>query len=141
MGPMSHALILMRGLFYSFVTVTALLNASDMPAGGAGVWGAAAMIGDASSSALKDLAEQRAQLRRQRDDVNRQIRNGEKKRARLIERARNLSNADLLSILGSRAAAKAKAKPAAKRKAMANTNDRADSAVATANDGDANVAA
>ena len=108
----------------------ALPNAVDVTAGGEGVWGAAAMIGDASSSTLKDLAEQRAQLRRQRDDVNRQIRNAEKKRARLIERARNLSNTDLLSILGSRAAAKAKAKPAAKRKAVANASD-GDATVAT----------
>lgn len=41
-------------------------------------------------------------------------RNEEKKRARIVERARNLSNDNLFAILGSRAAAKAAAKPKAK---------------------------
>ena len=79
-----------------------------------GVWAVAALMGDPSSTALKDLAGQRRDLRKQRDELNRQIRNEERKRARLLERARNLSNDDLLSILGSRAAAKANAKPKAK---------------------------
>ena len=87
---------------------------------GANVWSAAAMIGDPSSTALKDLADQRAQLRKKRDEVNRQIRNEERKRARLIERARHLSNTDLLSILGSRAAAKAKTRPAARGGSLGN---------------------
>jgi peptidoglycan hydrolase CwlO-like protein len=81
------------------------------------------MIGDPISSALKDLGDQRSRLRKQRDDLNRHIRNEEKKRARLIERARNLSNDDLLSIMGSRAVATAKAKPKAKGKAKAKAAD------------------
>ncbi len=45
------------------------------------------------------------------DEVSKQIRNEERKRTRLIERARNLSSQDLIDIIGSRAVAKAKAKP------------------------------
>ena len=56
------------------------------------VWDAAALIGDPNSTALKSLTEQRRDLRRQRDEINRQIRNEEKKRSRVIERARSLSN-------------------------------------------------
>ena len=78
-------------------------------------------MGDRNGEALKDLADQRRDLRKQRDDNNRMTRNEERKRARLLERARNLSNEDLLAILGARAAAKAKpkAKAAAKGKAKA----------------------
>jgi peptidoglycan hydrolase CwlO-like protein len=71
-------------------------------------------MGDRCSTALNDLADQRRDLRKQRDEVNRVTRNEERKRARILERARNLSNDDLVAILGSRAVAKASAKPKAK---------------------------
>ena len=79
--------------------------------GGVGVWAVAALMGDRCSNALKDLADQRRDLRKQRDEVNRMSRNEERKRARILERARSLSNDDLLEILTSRAVAQAKAKP------------------------------
>jgi hypothetical protein len=71
-------------------------------------------MGDRCSTALNDLADQRRDLRKQRDEVNRMTRNEERKRARILERARNFSNDDLVAILGSRAVAKASAKPKAK---------------------------
>ena len=56
--------------------------------GGMDVWGAAAMLGDSNSTALNHLTDQRRDLRKRRGDLNRQIRNEERKRARLLERAR-----------------------------------------------------
>jgi hypothetical protein len=83
-------------------------------------------MGDRCSTALNDLADQRRDLRNQRDKVNRMTRNEERKRARILERARNFSNDDLVAILGSRAVTKANAKPkakgAAKDKAKAKSN-------------------
>ena len=95
-------------------------------------------MGDPNSTALKDLAEQRRDLRKQRDELNRQIRNEERKRARLLERARNLSNDDLLSILGSRATAKANAKPKAKGAAKGKAKAKAKGGSAEAAHGGAN---
>ena len=90
------------------------------------VWAVAALMGDRCSTALNDLADQRRDLRKQRDEVNRMTRNEERKRARILKRARNFSNDDLVAILGSRAVAKANAKPkakgAAKDKAKAKAN-------------------
>jgi hypothetical protein len=71
-------------------------------------------MGDRCSTALPDLADQRRDLRKQRDEVNRVTRNEERKRARFLQRVRNFSNDGLVAILGSRAVAKANAKPKAK---------------------------
>ena len=46
--------------------------------------------------------------------MQRELRNEERKRRRLVEKARSLSTEDLVTILGARAAAKAKAKAKAK---------------------------
>ena len=59
------------------------------------------------------LADQQRDLRRQHAEVSRVTRNKDRKRARIVERARNLSNGELLAILWSRTAAKADAKPKA----------------------------
>ena len=56
------------------------------------------------------LERRRKELRQERNNLGREIRNAEKKRARLVEKARHLSDGDLLSVLATRAAAKAKAK-------------------------------
>ena len=97
-----------------------------------GVWAVAALMGDRNSTALKDLADQRRDLRKQRDELNRMTRNEDRKRARILERARNLSNDDLLSILGSRAAAKANAKPKAKGAAKGKAKAKAKAVAAGA---------
>ena len=66
-------------------------------------------------------------LKRERDALSRQIRAQEKKRLRTVERARGLSDADLLSIMAARAVAKARAeaKPAATGKARAKSKAKA----------------
>ena len=87
--------------------------------GGVNMWSAAAMIGDPNYTALKDLTGHRRDLQKRRDALNRQLRNTEKKRTRLLERARSLSSDDLLAIVAARAAAKAKPKPKAKGAAKA----------------------
>ena len=102
--------------------------------GGVSVWAVAALMGDRCSTALKDLADQRRDLRKQRDEVNRVTRNEERKRARILERARNLSNDDLLEILTSRAVAKAKAKPKAKGAAKGKAKAKAKVVAACAAD-------
>ena len=79
------------------------------------------------NSKYKALTSECKALKRQRDALNKRIKNEEKKRARRIERARGLSDADLLSIMASRAAAKAaaakaRAKVKAKGKAKSKAN-------------------
>ena len=100
--------------------------------GGVSVWSVAALMGDRCSTALKDVADQRRDLRKQRDEVNRVTRNEERKRARILERARTLSNDDLLEILTSRAVAKAKAKPKAKGAAKCKATAKAKASAASA---------
>jgi hypothetical protein len=84
------------------------------------VWTAAAGLPN-SQGEVQRLSQQRRDLKRQADEAVRDLRNAEKKRARLIERARGLSDVDLVAILGTRAACKAKAKGKAKAKAKATT--------------------
>ena len=60
------------------------------------------------------MAADRKRLKREQQELTRQIRNEQRKRQRLIEKARALSETDLATILGARAAARAKAKPKAK---------------------------
>ena len=59
----------------------------------------------------------RKRLKREQQELTRQIRNEQRKRQRLIQKARALSEADLATILGARAAARAKAKPKARARA------------------------
>ena len=102
--------------------------------GGVSVWAGAALMGDRCSTALNDLADQRRDLRKQRVEVNRMTRSEERKRARILERARNFSNDDLVAILGSRAVAKANAKPKAKGAAKGKAKAKVKIAVACAAD-------
>ena len=58
---------------------------------------------------MMDLEKRRKALRNERRVLAKAINKEEKQKTKLIERARRLSDADLLAILGSRAAANAKA--------------------------------
>ena len=63
---------------------------------------------------LQILRAQKAELTQRKKVLSRQLRNEERKRHRLRERAKNLSNDDLVRVLAGREAqakAKAKAKP------------------------------
>ena len=82
--------------------------------GGLAVWAAAASIGDTNAQKLKELGDQRKQLKRERARIASEISKAEKKRARDMEKARGLSDLDLLNIIASRARAKAEAKAKAK---------------------------
>ena len=103
--------------------------ADGAPAGAAGdgaLWAAATAVGDRGGEVLRVLEDRRRDLKRQRDQVNRDLRNAERRRARLLERARGLTDADLIGLLGARAAAKAKPKAAPKAKAKAKAKGKAD---------------
>ena len=63
---------------------------------------------------IAQLRAQQATIHEERKRVQRELRNEERKRRRLVEKARSLSTEDLVTILGARAAAKAKAKAKAK---------------------------
>ncbi|MDE0839248.1 MAG: hypothetical protein OSB41_09370 [Kiritimatiellae bacterium] len=86
---------------------------------GAGVWAFAAGIGDAAAGEVTALQQRRKELRHERDVVNRDLRNAERKRQRLLERARGISDDDLLALVAARAVAKSNAKAKAKGKAKA----------------------
>ena len=64
-----------------------------------GVWAAAAVVG-AVGDELAALANRKRALAAEQAAINRDLRNAEKRRARLCERARGLSDADLIAILG-----------------------------------------
>lgn len=68
---------------------------------------------DVGADRVARLEEKRKLLHNQRRDVLREIRNERKRRKRIMEKARTLSDAELLNVLSVRAAA-AKAKPKAK---------------------------
>ena len=93
--------------------------------GDVGVWAAAAAIGDPAADSLADLNTRRKDLLAERRRVAKAIKNQEKQRQRIVERARGLSDDTLIAIVASRAcakvkaAAKAKAKPKAKSCAKA----------------------
>jgi len=84
-------------------------------AGAPDVWAVAADMPN-SGGALTGLEAQRKRLAQEHRELTNRIRNAERKRARLLERARGLSNDDLLQIMADRAQAKAKAKASAKAK-------------------------
>ena len=100
--------------------------------------GAAAALGDdpAARQRLQQLEDQRKQLQAAKKRLAKDIANEQRKKARLMEKARGLSDADLAAIAGERAliaakaAAKAKAKAAAKGKAMAKGKAKAKAAPA-----------
>ena len=81
----------------------------------AGLPGGAVNVADRVSQ----LKAQQAALREEGKRVQQNLRNEERKRRRLMEKARNLSAEDLVVILGARAFAKGKAKAKAKAKAVA----------------------
>ena len=88
-------------------------------AGPVGVWAAASAVGDVSGNRLAAFHSRKRDMQRERDRLNADIKNAERKRLRLIERAKGLSDEDLYLILGQRAAANAKAAARALAKAAA----------------------
>ena len=89
-------------------------------AGGGGggvdaVWAAAAALEDPNT--LAGLSARRKELLMERRRLANAIRNEERKRTRLVEKARGLNNADLLAIMAVRAKATPKARASAKAKA------------------------
>ena len=84
-----------------------------------GVWEAAALIGDQASGRVAELENEKKRLLAERGALEKEINKVECKRLRLKEKARGLSDADLLDIMATRATAKAKADAKAKAKAKA----------------------
>ena len=76
-------------------------------------------IEDASADAVKTLEERRAELQRERMQLKKDLRNENRKRKRLLSKARGLSVDDLLAVVTMKAGAKAKAKAKAGAKARA----------------------
>ena len=98
---------------------TATSTAGSPPASSGGVWEAAALIGDQAIGRLTELENEKKRLYSEREALQKEIKNEERKRLRHKEKARGLSDADLLDIMAARAAAKAKAHAKAKVKAKA----------------------
>ena len=72
---------------------------------------------------LVQLREQKLALSREKQLLNRRLKNEQRKRQRLKTKAKNLSNEDLVQILGEReAAALAKARAEAKAKAKSRSH-------------------
>ena len=67
----------------------------------------------------REIAAHRRQLKVQKDDVARKIKNEKRKRKRMMDKAKGLSDAELVAVLGARTAAKAKPKAKARAKAKA----------------------
>ena len=67
--------------------------------------------GDRSADEIAGLRAERARLASERKEVQKDLKNAERKRQRLMSRARLLSNAELAAMSGARAAAEAKAYP------------------------------
>ena len=98
---------------------TATSTAGSPPASSGGVWEAAALIGDQASGRVAELENEKKRLLAERGALEKEINKVECKRLRLKEKARGLSDADLLDIMATRATAKAKADAKAKAKAKA----------------------
>ena len=94
-------------------------SGSTGSAGSDGVWAAAAGVVDSAQASLQQLEQRKKTLRAELGQVNKDIRSADKKRARLVEKARGLSDDDLMNIIACRAAAKSKAAAKAKAKAKA----------------------
>ena len=104
------------------VPAAAVPAAAALPAVGAGVWAAAVAMGDPAVDHLSALAERKRTLEAERQRLALDIRNAERKKARLVERARGLSDVGLMQIVASRAVANAKANAKATAKAKAKAN-------------------
>ena len=74
---------------------------------------------------MKELEDRKRALKREREQVSREMHNAQRRRDRLMERARGLTDADLIQLIGARAAAKAKPKAAPKGKAKAKAKAKA----------------
>ena len=71
-------------------------------------------LGDSIGDSLVYMQQRKRQLQQERNVLSRELRNAERKRVRLVERARGLNDADLINIVTSRAAARSAAAAKAK---------------------------
>ena len=76
-------------------------------------------LGDERAGRVSVLESQRRDMKRQQQILTAQIKLESRKMQRLLDKARGLSDSDLLSVVATRAAAKAKASTKAKGKAGA----------------------
>ena len=77
-------------------------------------------LGDRSADRMAELTERKRALKQERADVAKQIKAEARKRKKIMEKAKTLSDAELMAVLAARgAAAKAKAQAKAKAKAKA----------------------
>ena len=67
-------------------------------------------VGDASADRVATMNTRQRELRQERMNITREINNETKKRQRLLEKSRGLSNEALLEIVAARAARTAQAK-------------------------------
>ena len=67
-------------------------------------------VGDSRATRVAELEQRRASLKRDQSNISREIKKENKKRQRLLEKSRGLSELDLLTIISTRAATKAKSK-------------------------------
>ena len=100
-------------------------DAVGVAAGGGDAWGAALVVGAAAADEFAQMVQQRRDLENQRRIVSREIYNRQRRESRLVERARGLSDAQLMQIVAQRAVGKAKAKAKAKAKGKAQAKAKA----------------
>ena len=67
-------------------------------------------VGDSRATRVAEHEQRRASLKRDQSNISREIKKENKKRQRLLEKSRGLSELDLLTIISTRAATKAKSK-------------------------------
>jgi len=110
------------------------VGAGDVVGGGAvlgGMWAAALPLGVDMAASQQALVDRKRQLQQERNELAKEAKAAERKRFKLIEKARGLSDDDLMSIVAQRAVAKAKAaanpkaRPKAKGKAKAKAKAKA----------------
>ena len=82
------------------------------------MWAAASAIGD-PNAAFDLLSARKRDLAQERRRLSKELKQEERKRARRMDKARGLSDDDLMSIVAMRVTAKAKAKAKPKAKAKA----------------------
>ena len=78
----------------------------------------AAVVWGDKQDRVAELEQRRRELQKQRKELNKTIKNEQRKHKRIMDKAKTLSDAELLAVVASRQA-KAKAKPKAKGKAKA----------------------
>ena len=77
-------------------------------------------LGDRSADRMAELTERKRPLKQERAEVAKQIKAEARKRKKIMEKAKTLSDAELMAVLAARgAAAKAKAQANAKAKGKA----------------------